>query len=504
MVETRNNPESSAPSASPEKYVPPHVKNPGASPGSLPPGFDSVKSPGAGYGKSHPLGQGGGNGGTRNGKSTGSSNQGGYSATAKHGAYHNNSSYDNRNSHFSKSGNSDGGSARYGNGPGNSYSVHASSQNSTSYRSQGPGPGADSVSNGFRGSPTKGSPGMELRMKEPVNDFFPFQTVSTYPPSPNSPLKTPTKGARDSRSQESYFSTASQSRYTDVESKKRVSDEPRNTQYEAPGQLDRSHEKHRFGANFNNLPPVPAPNTFEPNYLSGMTHDRSDTSTHSSPRSNSLHASPHSSPDKGNSRPRPRLDIQAANSPFYPPKATSTIPHPSSNHHHPHHNAAMENLPTSHHHSAGPQMELLPPNYYQAHAPPTLTPPDQYRKPSSRHTENGGGGNYMRGDSDVRGFERPGYSDSYNQGRYGGSHHAGRGYNNSNNTNNNNHNNIRSPAAAFRPEPSPGKYDHYDRYDRQISNRSSRSSENSPEAPQIEGFNISELDHTHSFTKVRI
>ncbi|WAR21403.1 TDRD5-like protein [Mya arenaria] len=461
-----------APPASSEKYIPPHVKNPGALSGALPPGYDQPQAPAAGYVKQSSPGQGSAN---KNGKP---SPYGGYGK--QNSGYNQNYSHD-YGKHVSVYSNN------HQNSPPGSRNVHQSG-----FRQQ---------SSGYYRSPTKTSPGVDLKEKEPVNDFFPFQTVSVYPPSSGSPLKSPVKGPRENAqgpTNSSYF-PPSPSKYSNnnhgygdnyQNGRQSSGDIAKNNGYN-DSYSNRSPDK-RF-AKFNSH--SPASNTFEPSFMAQQADER-----HSSPNQSKhlrSRASPFSSPEKEDSpRPRPRLNIEAANSPapFYPPRFT-----------HHHHNAAMENLPS--HHQPGPaqRMKLLPPDFYQSQAPPSLssqaqpslTPPDQFQAARSHSQSKEYGSTYDR--EDTREFSNKSdysYSDNYAH----GTEHYSQQWQQSPNGNKINSNNISSvsdyPAKEVRKVSSSRNAVIYERQDSQ-----GRTVEKSPDTPYIEGFNFSELDHTHMITK---
>lgn len=189
--------------------------------------------------------------------------------------------------------------------------------------------------------PAKSSPQMSQsitsagKTKEPVIDFFPFDNVSVYPPSPSSPIKSPTRtgsygrheqghnGSYFSRSPSKYEQHGSSNGYRQGHSDDSSAPMTNKGDNRHPG---RQYERNRFAANFDNLP-APS-NTFEPDYLYQQT-DRSveNPSLERTQSESGVQRSANtsaSSEDYGQSpRARPRLNIPdspAIQSPFYPPQ----------------------------------------------------------------------------------------------------------------------------------------------------------------------------------------
>lgn len=237
-------------------------------------------------------------------------------------------------------------------------------QASNVYSQQGTPPGFEQTtppkssyqSNGK--SPVK-TPSIGLKGKEPVNDFFPFENVSVYPSSPNSPIKSPEKSVpyiQGSNQSPGYFSR-SPSRYSTETSGNHNNTSSQNGRYMGTEnwqdgyhkhQTSRSSEKRRFAANFDN----PPTNTFEPNYLNNQVEyqvENQFSSPVKSPDRRDSYRSPEKLPNEESMspRPRPRLNIPSRDYvPFYPPKHTQDMPVGGNNSYHQ-------------------PVDLIPPQFYQ-------------------------------------------------------------------------------------------------------------------------------------------
>lgn len=327
-------------------------------------------------------------------------------------------------------------------------------------------------------SPNKNhlSPSMELKGKEPVNDFFPFETVSVYPVSPSSPVKSPEKGSNSCGPSQGYFSRSSSKYSADSEGyhSNSVSHNGRYMGIENSKEghyrtaHNRTQDRSRFAANFDNLPT----NTFEPSYLNNQSEYRVD-SNYTSPSKSLNGRDAYRSPDKrnmdesGSSRPRPRLNIPAQDGvPFHPPRQ--------------HQDMASSNSPYS-------------------------KPPSSYTAPGYYHSRQQAGGEvftaYTSPSSAVKTHDtgRMGHSVSNNSSQYRNdysSHASAPSYQDiershvsaSRNSNNNHH----QPPVKHSPTENMGKYYMYEHYKR---------SPESPESPAIAAFNFTDLDHTHTVSK---
>lgn len=233
------------------------------------------------------------------------------------------------------------------------------------------------------------------KLKEPVNDFFPFETVSVYPPSPSSPVKSPGRTAGHDQSDQgqsgSYFSRSpkydqygTNSGYRERNTDRYNTHAMSNEGYGRHQYSGRHHERSRFAANFDNLP-QPA-NTFEPNYLNHKKErdieSQESYKSFSSPEKNTsgLHRSPNKSLSDSNAghspRSRPRLHIPGSHPvqpPFYPPDQKGEV---SGGYAAP---KTWNQAPPHTFDRTHPPYGLNPPAFYQHNfPPPPLIHPDQY------------------------------------------------------------------------------------------------------------------------------
>ena len=370
-------------------------------------------------------------------------------------------------------------------------------------------------------SPLK-SPNVDIKGKEPVNDFFPFQNVSVYPSSPSSPIKSPEKANLALAQSQDYFSRSpgrynaetsgyhgnvnykspekvnfavaqsqdyfsrSPSRYNADTSGNHGNTNNHNGRYAGMesqqdgyrrSPLNRTPERNRFAANFNNLPS----NTFEPSYLNNQAEYRVENSSYPSP-SRSPRDSNYRSPEKNTNenvlqpnRARPRLNIPSHDAmPFYPPKQQQE--------------ARGDN---SYERSA----KLRPPGFYTQ--PPVAadgnvnnvyqfqaSPNKAYNNPTNDRN------NYQYYDNGRTNHSNGQYQKDY--GKKAGSYNSPERSDFSVKRNlNSSYNNYQSPSKQG-PADGSGKYYSYE---------SHKQSPDTPESAGIAGFNFSDLEHTHMISK---
>lgn len=330
---------------------------------------------------------------------------------------------------------------------------------------------------------------MELKEKEPVNDFFPFENVSVYPCSPSSPVKSPERGNNNGiqgqghYQSQGYFTRSSYG--TDrvgnhgnmnSHSGRVTGADPRQNGHHRNPPNRTPDNKSRFAANFDNLPT----NTFEPSYLNNQVEYRVEN-TYSSPGRSPVNRDLFRSPEKEkrggeDSSLRPKLYIPSReNVPFYPPKqhqedlVTTTAAQPRQ---------AVAQRP--------PSFQQAPPQgtgdtyQYPGLSSPvksyTGTLPNSYQNYQSNSTV---GSQYYSAERETHPGNK--FSSHLSPGLYHSPERSDRSPNHNNSNNHYANPQMYSPTDGGR---------HYHGYDHQ-----------SPESPAIAGFNFSDLDHTHLLSK---
>lgn len=368
---------------------------------------------------------------------------------------------------------------------------------------------------------TQASTGLSPGAKggEPVNDFFPFETVSVYSPSPRSPVKPNHSGDYgnhyNSVQNGSYFSKPG-SRYGQNNGHSPAQNNGyRSYQNDPHFQHSKLPEKSRFAANFDNLP-APA-NTFEPDFMKNV--NKSPPASRSQPDFGSQ-KSPNQSfsdSDSTNSpRPRPKLNIPSAGlnpTPFYPPPPAPPLGSDRNGY------AAPVNWSLSSQQACvSPPQHLVSSGVYQTNIPPpTLKPPTsiyqisgarmvpQTSSPISvpHHGSYNERNNYPPYYNDKNLHRYPSSADTYNRQEYGqryessGSQRSpknsswmskspGSSFSNQSNQNNNN---ITSPRILNQSQLTPTKHYSTDQF---------KMSPESPDSPGIAAFNLRDLEHTRN------
>lgn len=343
------------------------------------------------------------------------------------------------------------------------------------------------------------------KSKEPVVDFFPFDNVSVYPASPNSPVKSPSKMGVNGRSDQpqngSYFSK-SPSRHDQYNPTNGVRRSPggryvsHDSYHRQPPQRHHS-DRHRFAANFDNLPaPV---NTFEPDYLNSKPGSKSSSGNVNNASSGydvtaselkrSTRAPNHSINDTDNrGSPRPRLYIPNANgnqAPFYAPQQQGGDEF-KGYHAHGMRNANLHSMPVS-----NQPPSLVPPGFYQTNVPPKMNPCGQYF-PQSGLPGHHNGGQLMSSSSPIKVPSQGGYDKRQHPHQYYDQHNYDSTASGHNYAELNTNQNFQpSPTSARSPGKASTLY---------TPTKHNHESPESPESPAIAAFNVSDLEHTQALS----
>ncbi|XP_052250876.1 uncharacterized protein LOC127858047 isoform X2 [Dreissena polymorpha] len=482
-----------SPLPSNEKYIPPHVKNPGVTSGALPPGYEKQQAPNSGYAKQSVQ--------APNSGYAKQSVQQGYGANpvAFSTGYEKQPA---QNSGYSQQ----PVQSSYGKpGPDSAYVKHSSeSDKHGGSRQQTTPPRSFNYHGNYSRTPNKLQTSSAIEIKEKIaNDFFPFDNVSVYPPSPVSPSRSPNKASLSHSNRQGQGSYFSRSPPGSINNQRINNNKPSGDENSDDGQVLRNGKReerkdtiyHRKPEGRSNFPPAsPVTHTFEPSFMA----NKSNSATH---------PSPFRSPIKSDTRyinataqGPPRLDMEAASG-IVP---TFYAQQPPRMHHH-HHNTAMENLSNL---PSVTKPELITPGYYQSHMnqppinylpppPPDFNSPSPAKIVSFSHPVRSPNvpflGNSTRNDQYERSSE-PNYNSNINCDTTTDSKYPPPKNGLDRNLTRNEGNSIPNSGQnkRYNSSTTPTKY---------VRQNSNKWTPTTPDDEAIESFNFSEFDHTQALSK---